>query len=483
MTTGHNFWDASVWSLMIELTILLVGMLTANMLRRLIKPLRQSLIPSSVLGGFLILFANLAYEKIVGSPVFSKVTMETLTYHCLGLGFVAMALRSNKREKSKESNAAVFDAGVTTVSSYLLQGILGLAITLGLFYLIGSWPASGLLLPMGYGQGPGQAYNWGHVYETATAYAPFQYGGSFGLTVAAMGFVSAGLGGVVYLQRMRKKGQVQKFLENADEMEDLTAESITEKNEIPLSESLDKLTVQIGLVVFTYMAAYLVMYLISLGLDQLGGFFTSTVKPLIWGFNFLIGTVMAILVRNVLKGFTMRGRRQYLNNFMLARISGVMFDIMVVASIAAIDLSAFSHREFILPLSIICIVGAVATYWQLSFISKRLYPDYPHEAFLSLYGMLTGTASTGVILLREIDPLFKTPAASNLVYQQLWAIVFGFPMLLLLGFAPVGLTADPATTNLTNIWITLAALFALFVVMNLILFRRQIFKKKTKQAV
>ena len=483
MTTGHNFWDVSVWSLMIELTILLVGMLTANMLRRLIKPLRQSLIPSSVLGGFLILFANLAYEKIVGSPVFNKVTMETLTYHGLGLGFVAMALRSNKREKSKESNAAVFDAGVTTVSSYLLQGILGLAITFGLFYLIGNWPASGLLLPMGYGQGPGQAYNWGHVYETATAYAPFQYGGSFGLTVAAMGFVSAGLGGVVYLQRMKNKGQLKKFLENADEMEDLTAESITEKNEIPLSESLDKLTVQIGLVVFTYMAAYLVMYLISLGLDQLGGFFMSTVKPLIWGFNFLIGTVMAILVRNVLKGLTMRGRRQYLNNFMLARISGVMFDLMVVASIAAIDLSAFSHREFILPLSIICIVGAVATYWQLDFICKRLYPEYPHEAFLSLYGMLTGTASTGVILLREIDPLFKTPAASNLVYQQLWAIVFGFPMLLLLGFAPIGLTADPATTNLTNVWITLAALFGLFVVMNLILFRRQIFKKKEKQAV
>ena len=481
MTTGHNFWDAGVWSLMIELTILLVGMLTANMLRRLIKPLRQSLIPSSVLGGFLILFANMAYEKIVGAPVFSKVTMETLTYHGLGLGFVAMALRSNKREKSRESNAAVFDAGVTTVSSYLLQGVLGLAITIGLFFVLGNWPVSGVLLPMGYGQGPGQAYNWGHVYETATGYAPFRYGGSFGLTVAAMGFVSAGLGGVVYLQRLKKKGQINPLLANADEMENLSAESITEKGEIPLSESLDKLTVQIGLVVFTYMAAYAVMYLVSLGLDQLGGFFTTTVKPLIWGFNFLIGTVMAILVRNVLKGLTQRGRRQYLNNFMLARISGVMFDLMVVASIAAIDLSAFSHREFIIPLSVVCIVGSVATYLQLDFISKRIYPQYSSEAFLSLYGMLTGTASTGVILLREIDPLFQTPAANNLVYQQLWAIVFGFPMLLLLGYAPIGLTADPATTNLTNAWITLAAMAVLLIAMNLILFRRQIFGKKNKQ--
>ena len=94
--------------------------------------------------------------------------------------------------------------------------------------------------------------------------------------------------------------------------------------------------------------------------------------------------------------------------------------------------------------------------------------------------MLTGTASTGVILLREIDPLFKTPAATNLVYQQLWAIVFGFPMLLLLGYAPIGLTADPATTNLTNIWITLAALIGLFIAMNLILFRKQLFGRNKK---
>ncbi len=482
MSTGQDLWNPSVWSMMIELTIVLVGMLTANMLRRLIKPLRQSLIPSAVLGGFLILLANFVYEKLAGESLFTKVTMETLTYHGLGLGFVAVALRQTDRQKNPKSNTDVFNAGVTTVSSYLLQGLLGLAITMGLFYALGNWPDSGLLLPMGYGQGPGQAYVWGHTYETATAYAPFQFGSSFGLTIAAMGFVSASIGGVIYLNRLKKKGIVDQRIINAEEMENLSAESITEKGEIPLSESLDKMTVQIGLVVFTYMAAYLAMYLISLGLDSLSAlldmkFFSATVKPLIWGFNFLFGTVMAILLKAVLRRLTKRGvvHRQYLNNFMLSRIGGVMFDIMVVASIAAINLTAFSHREFIIPLVLLCVVGAVATYFQVQFICKKLYPDYPHEAFLSLYGMLTGTASTGVILMREIDPLFKTPAASNLVYQQLWAIVFGFPMLLLLGFAPTGLLG-----NMTNSWITLGALALLFVIMNLILFRHQIFGKKAK---
>ena len=171
-------------------------------------------------------------------------------------------------------------------------------------------------------------------------------------------------------------------------------------------------------------------------LDRAGGFAVNTVKPLIWGFNFLIGTVFAILVRTCLEKGKKKGvvKREYINNFMLNRISGTMFDIMVVASIAAINLSAFRYKEFWIPLILLCTLGAVATYFYNLRISRALFPDYADEAFLSLYGMLTGTASTGVILLREIDPLYETPASHNLIYQNLWAIVLGAPMLLLLGF-------------------------------------------------
>ena len=163
--------------------------------------------------------------------------------------------------------------------------------------------------------------------------------------------------------------------------------------------------------------------------------------------------------------------REYCNDFMLSRIAGVMFDIMVTASIAAIDLSAFSHREFVIPLVLVSVAGAVATYLFVNRVSSSLFPGYRDETFLALYGTLTGTASTGVILLREVDPFFETPAANNLVYQQLWAIVFGFPMLLLLGIAP----QSPTMT-----WVTMGALIALLVVMCVILFRSKIFRKKAK---
>ena len=86
--------------------------------------------------------------------------------------------------------------------------------------------------------------------------------------------------------------------------------------------------------------------------------------------------------------------------------------------------------------------------------------------------MLTGTASTGIILLREIDPQLTSPASENLVYQTLPAIVFGFPMMLLATFAP---QSDTAT------YITLGIMVAFFAVMTVILFRRQIFKLKPKE--
>ena len=125
-----------------------------------------------------------------------------------------------------------------------------------------------------------------------------------------------------------------------------------------------------------------------------------------------------------------------------------------------------------IPLVIICAVGTFGTFAYLKFICKKLYPDYEYEAFFSMFGMLTGTASTGMILLREIDPNFETPAANNLVLQQVPAIAFGAPLLLLMSFA---------AENITNSLIVFGIVIGMFVVYNIILLRKFIFKKKNRK--
>lgn len=157
-------------------------------------------------------------------------------------------------------------------------------------------------------------------------------------------------------------------------------------------------------------------------------------------------------------------KKEYINDFLMTRVSNFFFDIMVVAGIAAIRLGILQQYWGIML--VLGVVGLIITYFYNLWIAKVLFPEYQQEQFLMMYGMLTGTASTGIILLREIDGDFKTPAADNMVYQNFPAIVFGFPMMLLATLAP------------QKPMLTLIILTAFFVVMNIILFRSKIFKRR-----
>ena len=84
---------------------------------------------------------------------------------------------------------------------------------------------------------------------------------------------------------------------------------------------------------------------------------------------------------------------------------------------------------------LLAVAGAVLTWLYLSVVCRRLYGDYYNEGLISMYGMLTGTISSGVLLLREIDPELKTPAANNLITGSSFGILFGAPVLVLITMA------------------------------------------------
>ena len=457
----ENFWDSNVWGTYLLIGILLASLLAANVLKRKIPFLRNSLVPNSVLGGILILIVEGIYRLCSGGTglfdagIFggkAYATMEVLTYHCLALGFIASTLKSDDAKLTKERSVEIFNTGVTTVATYLLQGVVGFGITIiaAKLFIENFFPAAGLLLPFGFGQGTGQAMNYGTIYETQFG---FVGGKTFGLTIAALGFLSASIGGVIHLNILRRKGIAKPAAHHTHNLEQIETD-----NEIPMQESVDKLTVQVALIAVAYMVAYLLMYLLGLVLPGM--------KSVIYGFNFLLGVLAATLVKAVIKGLkkTKLMHREYTNNFLLTRTSNFFFDLMVVAGIAAIRLDILENYWGIML--VLGVVGLLITYAYELLVVKLLFPKYPQEQFLMMYGMLTGTASTGTILLRELDPDFKTPAADNMVYQNFPAIVFGFPIMLLATMAP----EKPGLT-----WILLAAFF---VVMNIILFRKFIFRKK-----
>ena len=102
-----NFWDFSSWGAFNLIAVLLASLLVANMLKRSIPWLDASLIPTSVLGGGILLLASMIYKSATGCEMFDTPFfggngsnwLELITYHTLALGFTASALKSTEGKK------------------------------------------------------------------------------------------------------------------------------------------------------------------------------------------------------------------------------------------------------------------------------------------------------------------------------------------------------------------------------------------------
>ena len=245
-----NFWESSVWVIMIQFFVVAAFVLLGNTLRRKIPFVRKSLLPTSVIAGLLILILKSVwgwFDSIIDTDFMSVVT-----YHTLALGFIAIALKMD--EKKEKGKSVFFETGIVTVNSYIIQGIIGLVITIVLSLFISELlPVAGLILPMGFGQGPGQALSWGTVYETQYG---FIGGATFGLSIAALGFLAACIVGVIYLNILKRKNKLP-HASNTSASHNSDVEFVATKNEVPLTDSIDRFSLQVVLVLFTYFITYL----------------------------------------------------------------------------------------------------------------------------------------------------------------------------------------------------------------------------------
>ncbi|NLC25400.1 MAG: sodium:glutamate symporter [Fastidiosipila sp.] len=424
--------NKELWSFILTSGILAILLLFANLLRRKVKFFRNTLAPTSVIAGFIGLIIN-----ETGLINIDTSLLHMLTYHGLAIGFIALSLRVPRiQDIKKQKGDGIYNgvnSGMLIVSNYLMQGALGMIITIiaSLTFAPQFFKASGILLPMGYGQGPGQGNNIGAMYESYG----FTGGQNFGLAIASIGFVWASIGGIAYLYYLKKKGKLpETSLRHSGEKAEVVFQ---EEDEVPLSEPIDRLTLQVALIVLVYLMTYGVIYGLLWVLGQfpaLSGL-VETLTPLLWGFNFLFASVIALLLRGSLNKFRQKGwmSRQYPNTYLLNRISGFAFDVMIVGAIATISIDRL--KENWLVFLILTTLGGLATLFYNIKMSKIVYPDYPVAGMMGMYGMMTGTASIGIMLLREVDPLFRTPMSMNLVTGSSTAIIFAAPILLFVGFA------------------------------------------------
>ena len=446
--------NTSLWNPIIQLGIIAALIILSNILRRKVKFIKNSLMPTAVIAGFVLLII-----KTTGLIYIDPVFLEKATYHALGFGFIALSLKVPEKDTS-DTPLVGAKSGALIVGTYLVQAVAGLVVTLTLAYNFRPdlFKASGVLLPMAYGQGPGQANNIGTLYEQAGMAG----GKTFGLSLAAAGFLCACIMGVVYINILNRKKKLVRVKDKRNISGSVTVDTYQHENEIPIAESIDKFSIQVALVGMVY----LMTFLLTLGIESLAGLVSeglkNTVASFVWGFNFILGSLVAIVVRNCITGLrkTKLMTRQYQNNYLLSRISGLAFDLMIITGIASINIDDL--QGYWVPFILLAVIGGVLTFLYLKVMCNKLYPNYKYEAFLGMFGMLTGTISSGALLLREIDPEFETPASNQLVVGSSFGIAFGFPVLLLVKYAANGESAVWIGFGLAALYLVALTLFVLF---------------------
>ncbi|MCG8478559.1 MAG: sodium:glutamate symporter [Spirochaetales bacterium] len=460
------------WGLFIDLGAISAALLAATAIRHRVRFFQRYLIPNALTAGFLLLpFYNYVAPHLgLGSE-----NLGEFVYHLLSLSFISMTLRAYAPQKSG-GDGRIFATTIATLWQFGVQAVVGLLCTylFMITFMPDLFPGFGFLLPLGFVQGPGQAFAIG----SGWARFGFAEAGSIGLTFAAMGFIFATFGGVFLINiGIRRNWLTKDFLRELDtsavksgifpsrKRRPVGAEMTTE------SEAIDSFTFHIALVFTVYLIAYLLLFAITSGLTRLGPLFADLAINL-WGINFIFSALTAILVRNLMRR---TGLDFAVDNKTLTRISGLSVDIMVAAAIGAISIVIV--RAFLIPILFLSVVAGVLALWLVPWFCSRIFTDHQFHRTMMIYGVSTGTLPTGLALLRVIDPEFETPVASDYMYASGITFVFAIPFIL-----SINLPAYAATTgNMLYFWagVAVSGAYVIFVLAAFfIIARRRAFTDK-----
>ncbi|HEY9053622.1 MAG TPA: sodium:glutamate symporter [Rectinemataceae bacterium] len=410
------------WKIIIDAGLISAALLLATFLRSKFRFFQKYLIPNALTAGFILLPI---YNYLLPPIGYSKNGLGDLVYHLLNFSFIAMSLRSAPPKVKGHTGGGVLGMSTGILMGYATQALLGLGLTL--LFLPKIHPAFGLHLPLGFALGPGQAYAIGKGWESMG----FEGGASVGLTFAALGYLWACFGGVILINMGIRRGWISESALSFMKDKDLLRGTLAKGEERPVgarlttdSEAIDSFSYHTAAVVVVYFLSFLLLKGLTI-LLSMAGKAGMELATNFWGINFIFSAITAILVRKLIDIFKIG---HTLDDETLTRISGFSVDYMVSGALAAISLVFIGKFWFpILVMSTVCgLMISITVPWM----SSRMFRDYKFERMLMLYGVSTGTLSTGLALLRVMDPEFKTKVSSDYMLSAGLTFILAIPFIL-----------------------------------------------------
>jgi ESS family glutamate:Na+ symporter len=403
-----------------DLLIIISLIAVAAGLRRLLPPLQKLGMPDALIAGALGIILGPA---VLGLLPFDPEHLEVVIYHALALIFITVSLQSpppGKRSGTARSIAFAIPAIA------VLQAVLGLGCVLVWNTIAGKvvvHPGVGVLLPLGFNQGPGPAMTFGSNWEAEG----LDHGAQIGLIMAALGYAWCCVIGVGVVAWGRRRGW--HLTKGRDEGEGEAASADQPRRPPPREAKLgglEPLTAQIVAMAIVYLATWIFLELVAPLLPEKH-------QATIYAFHFLIATGFALALRPL--AARLPGGNP-LDNDLLARTSSLIVDVATCAALAAVSVQVLGAN--LLPILLITSLGGVMTLLACLWMARRAFPTRPFEHSIITFGALTGTATTGLALLRMLDPQLEGPSARNYVLAVTPSALLGLPLLVLIQMPVIG---------------------------------------------
>lgn len=443
------------WSIFIDLGFISAALLLATFIRSRVRFFQRFLIPNALTAGFILLpFYNFVFPRLG----LDATGLGELAYHLLSISFVAMSLRKSPRT-GKRGDGRIFATSVGVISQYSVQAMLGLLLTL--LFINSLYPelfhSFGFLVPLGFALGPGQAFAIGEGWTNQGIVGA----GSVGLTFAAVGFLFSCFGGVFLINYGIRKRWMKEGLKQMLDNQGVRTGVYPRGAERPIgssltteTEAIDSMSFNTGVVLLCYFGCFLLLKFLGWALAFVGPMGTELATNL-WGISFVFACMIALGVKGLMHALKVD---YVLDNATLTRVSGLSVDVMVTSAIAAISLVVVS--QYWVPILIMSVIAGAATALTVPWLTSRMFKDHRFHRMLLIFGVSTGTLSTGLALLRVIDPDFETPVATDYTYSSGLTFVIVIPFILAINLPVTAFV----TGNMAYFWAAfgIAAAYGVF---------------------
>lgn len=121
---------------------------------------------------------------------------------------------------------------------------------------------------------------------------------------------------------------------------------------------------------------------------------------------------------------------KYVDKGTIDTISAFALDVLIVASLMAIDLTVVVM--FAAPLTIIIVLGILFNLWQVRWMGPRVLPGAWFEKSVCEFGQSTGSTPQAMLLLKMMDPRMETGAAEAFALKMFFFSPVMFPMTMIM---------------------------------------------------